>query len=265
MSENKKGKNNFGCCSEIEEAIGQFVIATGRILINFTGELDIAERTFRTQAFQQFLFSLSARIRLAFNELIECTNCKATPCCGAAARAIANVGIGYLELAQGASFSLGNPVVTPQPPPTILSVQEVLDNILNTQLEATLEIILREACRDEDCDCKPCEPCKPEKYYCEDKKHQCGYKKYKCDEKKYICEDKKHQFYNYVEDDCYDKKYYDNEEYYKPIKKCCDHKTDYNKPCTNKHNEPYYKKSYERKNEKSCRLFDEKQKKKYYM
>ena len=285
------GKKGLGCCAALQEAIGNYALRSSKVFdaILINDIIPVDQRVARTVFFEQFLARVNARIRQAFNDLFECTLCRKSPCCAASAHAIVNSGLGAIILGFETILSLGNLVPT---------LGALLDAIF-AELESTLEIILREGCRVQDCGTSDCDHEEREhdekpRYKPHDIKHKGDdrhdrYDFYNyvnigcCDEKnekpkchKYYEKDDKPKCHKYYENDDKPKyhKYYEKNEYchedrgvkWEPERKyydkCkCKKKDVCKKPwCNDIHNKPYYN---ENKNDRACRLFDEKQKYKY--
>ena len=133
------------CCDAIAEAIGDYFLRSGSILDNSLVNqtflnLPADEAAARTQLFYTFLAAQNVKIRSYFDKLSKRTKCKdVRVCCVAAAKALTESAIGFLNLGYQAILTLYNPLVSPGLP--ILSLEELLATFTASS-EKTFELIL---------------------------------------------------------------------------------------------------------------------------
>lgn len=140
-------KNQKSCCEAIEKAIGRYFLESGQVVdatVFNTQFPDLAENIPRTQLFEQFLVQQNAVVRAAFAALNECTICD-NECCAAAAEAIANSGIGYVNLAFQAALSIGNPLALPDGS-LFKTLQQVLQLVATGNQESIALILAVAGC-----------------------------------------------------------------------------------------------------------------------
>ena len=136
-----KCNNDDSCCNAIEKAIGKYFFNSSNLLMStdinnlFSNPTELITRT---QLFESFLVAHNAKMREAFRDLAKCKKCKDN-CCTGAAKALAEAGIGYVNLAYQAVLAIGNPLVSPGSP--VLSLQDVL-NLVNAGSDENIDLIL---------------------------------------------------------------------------------------------------------------------------
>jgi len=139
-------KNQKSCCEAIEKAIGRYFLEAGQVVdttVFNTQFPDLADNIPRTQLFERFLVQQNAVVRAAFAALNECTICD-NECCAAAAEAIANSAIGYVNLAFQAALSIGNPLESPGLP--VLNLEQVLGLVATGNQESITLILAIAGC-----------------------------------------------------------------------------------------------------------------------
>lgn len=116
------------CCDAIEKNMGRYFLESSQVgnsdALNSTF-CDLDELIARSQMFEQFIAQENAAIRAAFVALSDCKRCN-NQCCTGTSEAIANAGIGYVNLAFQAVLSKGNPITSVIP---ALNLQQVLADI----------------------------------------------------------------------------------------------------------------------------------------
>lgn len=100
------------CCNPIALAMGSYFLRVPA-LINIVvvndifADLEPAEATARMTAIEKYIADAAVVMRNAFNRLF---NCERKKCCEGAAQSIADIGVGYFELALNIVLAKANPL-----------------------------------------------------------------------------------------------------------------------------------------------------------
>ncbi len=149
--------SQINCSTAIQQAIGSFFLRCGQIVdgIVLNNTIPEDELTARTQILEVFILRVNAKVRQAFLDLAadSPTKCKKSCSCVAAADAIANIAIGFINFAYQATLALGNPTLPSTDP--FQTLQQVLDLIFQDFNESiTLILKLSAHTEEEDSDRK---------------------------------------------------------------------------------------------------------------
>lgn len=137
---NKHDKES--CCDAIEKAMGKYFLESAQVANTLALEAqftDLIELIARTQLYEQFLVQQNSIIR---NALVALSNCN-SDCCAGAAAALADSGLGYVNLAFQAVLAKGNPLIAEEP---ALSLQQVLALVAQGSQETVAAILSVAGC-----------------------------------------------------------------------------------------------------------------------
>lgn len=132
---NKTSYHVDNCCNTIAQAMGSYFLRAPQVLDSLAVNkvFSAPESSSRVLLFQGYVIAQNALVRQAFQNLFDCE----TDCCEGAAKAISDIGVGFVTLAYQAILANAN---------TIASLPGLLDTIKSGFLQSVNLVLSNAGC-----------------------------------------------------------------------------------------------------------------------